>query len=114
MFALNASQAISNTRSPESTDKKIDLCRETLLFQKSLNLASTDLYRLMSQVRSNENRNFIFFTPNLIASLSMLYAGAPEELKRAMEEALHMGELKEDKWHTHFNAWSNLTIHEKT
>jgi serine protease inhibitor len=79
---------------------------ETTLFQKAINATATDLYRQMCAVRNVQNKNFIFFTPNLIASLSMLYAGAPAELKTEMEKALHMGELKEQMWHSSFQNWS--------
>ncbi len=90
----------------QSQDKNVDAVKETTLFQRAINAFSTDLYQQMSQIRSKENRNFVFFTPNVVASLSMLYAGAPKKLKNTMEETLYMGELKEGKWHTHFNHWS--------
>lgn len=83
-----------------------ELSKETQIFCRSINATSTVLYQMMCDSRNHQHKNFMFFVPNLFASLSMIYAGAPESLKDAMERAFHMGELKDEKWHAHFNAWS--------
>ncbi len=98
--------APSSVSAMQTQEKNVDAVKETVLFQKAINAVSADLYQHMSLARSNEHKNFVFFTPNLIASLSMLYAGAPKNLKNIMEQALHVGELKEGKWHSLFREWS--------
>lgn len=81
--------------------------RETALFYKALNSSAISLYSDMAKVRNLANKNFVFFTPNLFASLSMLYAGAPPPLQVMMEKAFHMGEITKDRWHSQFKLWSN-------
>lgn len=83
-----------------------EMRKEMMLFQRAMNAAAMDLYQQLCAVRNIENRNFIFFTSNLIGSLSMLYAGAPEDLQAIIERDLHMGPLKGQKWHHHFQHWS--------
>lgn len=106
MNVLDAPQVDQDTKKLKITETEAEVGKETIVFQKAINATAIDLYQQMSEVRTRENRNFIFFTPNLIASLSMLYAGAPEELKTVMEQALHMGELKGKSWHSNFQNWS--------
>jgi serine protease inhibitor len=79
---------------------------ETLLFNKAINAWAVDLYQDLSRIRNLQDKNFIFFTPNLLASFSILYAGAPEKLRGIMEKALHIGELKQNLWHNSFKNWS--------
>lgn len=96
----NPAAVLSNTHQPVADAR----------FKAALNNWAMDLYQDFSKVRSLENKNFVFFTPNLLASFSMLYAGAPSELQKTMEKALHMGELTKENWHTAFNAWSQNLV----
>ncbi len=100
---------ICNTRNPVKEITPGPLKAETELknelFQEAINSVAIDRYQEFCMTRNLHHRNFIFFTPNLIGLLSMLYTGAPEYLKGVMEDALHMGELKGELWHIHFQNW---------
>lgn len=106
MSPLESTKGVEPATKHESFGIINEVHTETILFQKAINATATDLYQQMCKARNSQNKNFIFFTPNLIASLSMVYAGAPEELKTVMEQALHMGELKGEQWHKKFQNWS--------
>lgn len=82
---------------------------ESSIFQKAINATSTFLYQEMCERNNINHKNFIFFTPTLLASLSMLYAGAQDEssFKNTLEQALHMGDLTEEKWHRNFQSWTD-------
>lgn len=74
-------------------------------FQKAINTISADFYHHYCATRGTK-KNFMFFTPNLLTELSMLYTGSPESLQREIETALHMGKCKGIHWHTEFTKWN--------
>lgn len=83
--------------------KKIDVTKELTDEQKTLsgkvNHVSSRLYQQYAAAK--ESKNFTFFTPNLIAIFSLIYAGAPESLKKAFAgEFLIDQQFPEEKWHT--------------
>ena len=90
---------------------KTESAKETVIFQKAINATAANLYAQMCEVRNPENKNFVFFTPNILASISMLYAIAPNDLKRVMEHEMNMGECSEGKWHEQFDEWTNNIQH---
>ncbi len=75
------------------------------LFQRGINAFALDLYQTMHLQREGKNKNFFFFTPNLIASLSCLFIGAPKELKEVFKETFYLEDLTEEQWHDHTKQW---------
>lgn len=80
--------------------------QDKIVFHKAINTTVINIFREMVQERKASHRNVFVFTPNILASLSMIYAGAPSKLKAVMEKALHMGKLAGVDWHRHFRAWT--------
>lgn len=105
MESLSPAQSYG-IQSHQPSNTQTQLIDATQLFSKAVNATALDFYQGIARVRNLNDKNFVFFTPNLLASISMLYAGAPEKLQGIMEQALHMRELKKDAWHNSFKNWS--------
>lgn len=79
----------------------------TTLFQHAVNSTAVDLYRELCAVKNSSHKNFIFFTPTLVAQLSMLHTRVTKEVKGELEQALHINEFGGEQWHKHFNSWTD-------
>jgi serpin B len=78
-------------------------------FVRAINAASTDLYSKLNDKRIIEHKNFVFFTPNLLAAFSMLLAGAQGDAQKALEAFLRVKDVAGD-FHASFGEWiDNLT-----
>jgi serine protease inhibitor len=78
-------------------------------FARAINAASTDLFSKINDKRSVEHKNFVYFTPNLLAAFSMLLAGAQGDAQKALEEFLRVKDVEGD-FHSSFGVWiDNLT-----
>lgn len=68
-------------------------------FAKRMNVFSAKMYHHFAEAKGREN--FFFFVPNLTAILSMIYAGAPKQLKEFFEREWDIDEntFTEEQWH---------------
>ncbi len=73
-------------------------------FVRAINSASADLCSKLADRRSVIHKNFVFFTPNILAAFGMLDAGAPADAKIALDAFLRTNEVKGD-YHASFGKW---------
>ncbi len=76
------------------------------LCQQAINASAINFYqKTQTKQQIEKNKNFLFFTPTLIASLSLLLLSSPEKLKDVFKKILHLNQLFELDWHDHTKNW---------
>ncbi|MCI0382483.1 MAG: serpin family protein [Chlamydiae bacterium] len=93
-----SSKSNSKEVDPKKWPDKPELTETQKVFSRKINHISTEFYQQYSSVK--RGKNFIFFPPNLLGMLSLIYLGAPELVKQTFAREFGIDEqFPEDTWH---------------
>lgn len=77
-------------------------------FQERINHLAFKFFQEYSKI--GPEKNFCFFLPCILSNMSMLFAGAPPELKRAFHEEFRLEGITEEQWHQGVAGWTSTIL----